>query len=424
MSGLVLLMGLLVLSYAGSLLVAARPGRAVGLASGTELVALGIVLGPDVLGLIGPDALSALAPVAHVALGWVGLILGVEAAASVKARGGSGARAAFLRGFALALATMALVALPLLAILVRFVQAGTQTSVMLALACGAACAGVLREGPSAPDAQADEAREGDAASPAPPDARASGGDLACVLALVVVSTIAVWRGAPTAAWGLGAAGPLVGLVLGAIAALLLGKTPRDDATWGVLLGVSLLAIGIAARLSLHAMAITFPIGAMLVIASPARAHVRGLVSPTERAVLLPTLVLAGASLVPKPLASVQLVIALALGAVAMRLLGRLLASRRVTLGEARATLLGAPPIGACVGLSILLAAPAREATSEGSRLAALPLLIAVAAGLVAEIARARARASIAGTGGSDRPPQPTPPTPPTPPMPHGREVSR
>jgi hypothetical protein len=120
--------------------------------------------------------------------------------------------------------------------------------------------------------------------------------------------------------------------------------------------------------------------------------------------------------VPKPLASVQLVIALALGAVAMRLLGRLLASRRVTLPEARATIVGAPPIGACVGLSILLAAPAREASSEGSRLAALPLLIAIAAGLVAEIARARARASIANA--SDRPP------PPMPPMARDREVAR
>jgi hypothetical protein len=419
-SGLVLLMGLLVLSYAGSLLVAARPGRAVGLASGTELVALGVVLGPEVLGLIGPDALAALAPVAHVALGWVGLILGVEAASSVGVRGAPGARGAFLRGFGLALATMALVALPLLAILVRFVQVGAQTSVMLALACGAACAGVLREGSHAPNApnapdELDDGRESDGAAPAPPDARASGADLACVLALVVVSTIAVWRGAPTAAWGLGAAGPLVGLALGAIAALLLGKTPRDDATWGVLLGVSLLAIGIAARLSLHAMAVTFPIGAMLVLASPVRGHVRALVAPTERAVLLPTLVLAGASLVPKPLASVQLVIALAFGAVAMRLLGRRLASRRLPLAEARATILGAPPIGACIGLSILLAAPAREAAWEGSRLAALPLLIAVAAGLVAEIARARARASMASASGSDRPP---------PPMTQGREVAR
>jgi hypothetical protein len=387
-SGLVLLMGLLVLSYAGSLLVSARPGRAVGLASGTELVVLGVVLGPEVLGMIGPDTLSALGPIAHVALGWLGLILGASAG-SLRGVPAS-ERAGLGRGFLLAVATMLAVSAPVLGLLLAFPkQIALRDAVVAALACGVVAAAVLRD---------PRARVADEPEHARADARGSGGDLACALAMVVLASFTARPGGPAIAWAYAAAGPLVGALLGAIAALLLGKAPRDDAAWGVLLGVALLATGIAARLWLHALVVSFAIGAVLALASPARAQIRALIAPSERAVQLPSLVLAGASLLPRPIASesgaagTRLVIAVVVVAIAARLAARWWPARRAPAGEARGALLGAPPLGVFLGLSLLIADPARGDGHEGGRaIVALPLLVAATIGLAAEIARARAR---------------------------------
>ena len=53
MNAVLLLMGLLVLSYLGSFLVGGRTVRGAGLPSGIEYVALGFVLGPQVLDMVG-----------------------------------------------------------------------------------------------------------------------------------------------------------------------------------------------------------------------------------------------------------------------------------------------------------------------------------------------------------------------------------
>src|SRR5262249_11838901 len=75
---MILLMGLLVLSYIGSFLVSGRAIRGFGLPSGAEYVRLGVALGPHVLGIVEPSMLEAFAPVAHVALGWLALIIGLD----------------------------------------------------------------------------------------------------------------------------------------------------------------------------------------------------------------------------------------------------------------------------------------------------------------------------------------------------------
>src|SRR5579862_1162222 len=58
-NAVLLLMGLLVLSYIGSFLVTRRSVGSTGLPSGIEYTALGYLLGPHALGLIGPDDLKA-----------------------------------------------------------------------------------------------------------------------------------------------------------------------------------------------------------------------------------------------------------------------------------------------------------------------------------------------------------------------------
>ena len=71
MNALLLLMGLLVLSYIGSFLVGGRALRGVGLPSGAEYVALGFLLGPHVLGIVERSMLVSFEPIVQVALGWL-----------------------------------------------------------------------------------------------------------------------------------------------------------------------------------------------------------------------------------------------------------------------------------------------------------------------------------------------------------------
>src|SRR5579864_4661236 len=77
MNAILLLMGLLVLSYLGSLLVGGRIVRGVGLPSGAEYVALGFLLGPQALGLVERSILVSFEPIAHVAVGWLALAIGL-----------------------------------------------------------------------------------------------------------------------------------------------------------------------------------------------------------------------------------------------------------------------------------------------------------------------------------------------------------
>jgi Kef-type K+ transport system membrane component KefB len=81
-----------------------------------------------------------------------------------------------------------------------------------------------------------------------------------------------------------------------MAALLLGRTFRIAEAWGVLLGISMLTIGTASRLGLAGLAAMFVMGVALSALSPRRAEIIEMVAPTERPVMLPALLLAGASI--------------------------------------------------------------------------------------------------------------------------------
>jgi Kef-type K+ transport system membrane component KefB len=69
-----------------------------------------------------------------------------------------------------------------------------------------------------------------------------------------------------------------------------------DETWAVLFGVTLLAIGATARLALSTLTASFFLGMAMAALSKHGRELRGMVAPTERPVLLPALVLAGAHL--------------------------------------------------------------------------------------------------------------------------------
>jgi len=69
-----------------------------------------------------------------------------------------------------------------------------------------------------------------------------------------------------------------------------------DETWAILFGVSLIAIGTTARLGLSTLTASFFAGLAVSLLSKHGKELRAMVAPTERPVLLPALLLAGAHL--------------------------------------------------------------------------------------------------------------------------------
>ena len=89
---------------------------------------------------------------------------------------------------------------------------------------------------------------------------------------------------------------VLGLLLGAGAAWLMRREPSLEDAWGLLFGVALIGIGASARLGLSTLTASFFAGLSASILSRHGHELRAVVAPTERPVLLPALLLAGARL--------------------------------------------------------------------------------------------------------------------------------
>jgi hypothetical protein len=135
-------------------------------------------------------------------------------------------------------------------------------------------------------------------------------------------------------WWTSVLGTLVlGILLGAVTATLLRAEPRASDGWGALLGAALLGIGVAWRLGMSPQTVTFVLGMSLAAFSRHGVELRSMFARTERPVLLPTLVLAGAQVKVDHIAPFVSITALAL---AVRLVVRLV------MAPAFAGLAGAP----------------------------------------------------------------------------------
>jgi Kef-type K+ transport system membrane component KefB len=285
-------MGLLVLSYLGSFLVTGRTVRGTGLPSGVEYVALGFVLGPQVLDWVAGDMLEAFEPVVQVALGWLAFAVGLDYgyAADKRVRAGSLALGTFG-----ALATGSAVAAAAWLAMKRLHAPGTFVEhVLLAGGVGAACSETTRhavrwivERHNASGPLADRLNE-----------LAHADDLLPLLAIAFLFAFEPTRNVavrlPLRDWP--ALTVSLGLILGAGAALLVRSDLPQDDTWAVLFGVSLIAIGTSARLALSTLTASFFMGVAVSLLSRHRRELRAMVGPTERPVLLPALLLAGARL--------------------------------------------------------------------------------------------------------------------------------
>jgi hypothetical protein len=385
--GIWLMLGLLLLAYLGSNLVGGRAIRGFGLPSGSEYLVLGFALGPHVLDVLGRSLAHTFEPVVLVGTGWLALVIGVGYV-RVADRWVNPSRAAtgVLLGAVSCLAVCA-------AVYFAAPHAGFYGFSRIALALGiGACASattrhsvrwvVERHGARGPlaDFAADAAR---ASAIVPP------------LALTVLFALAP-GGALPAVPVPGRVGITLGFGagLGLIAALLLGRDFRRDESWGVLLGTGLLCVGAADRAGLSLLGAMIAMGLTLA-ASRHRLDIKAMLTPTEKPVLLPVVLLAGAYVnlrLPTP------VFVLVAVAVLAKLVVRLVLGLCVGFGPARGT-------GADFGLSMTasggftIAAALAFSTRVPGITADAVLLFAVVSTLLGEwIGPAALRRSLARAG--------------------------
>jgi hypothetical protein len=291
-------MGLLVLAYVGSFLVGGHSIRGVGLPSGAEYVVLGFILGPSVTGLVERSMLETFDPIADVAVGWIALLIGF----GFGVEGGKRARAtAVLGGSAISLFTGGVIFLVLWFVSGKLTTLHGVDRILFGGGIAAACSETTRQavrwvterhGARGPLATLlGELSQTDDLIPI----------MAVVLlfALAIPSHLTMKIGVKTMIftiepWGWAAITLGFGAVLGALAALLLGRDFRTNESWGVLLGLSVMGIGINARLGLSSIGTMFVLGFVAALFSRHRDALREMVSSTDRPVLHPALLLAGA----------------------------------------------------------------------------------------------------------------------------------
>lgn len=402
MSPLWLLLTLLVVAYFGSILVGGRTIRGFGLPSGVEWLLVGFACGPQALGIFDGSTIREFQPLAMVALAWVALVIGLDYGYVGSRRIAVGG---LLLGAGLALLCLASVAGLVFLYLWHFTdlsprEAALTASTVATVSCETTRQAVRwvseRYGADGPLARcfADIA---------------DGEDIVPILAISVViafsprpETIVVL---PGAGWvGVTLA---LGVVFGLLGALLIRRSLAHGESWGVLLGVALLATGVTAQLGLATVAALFWLGMTLAIFSRQDTGLRQSLQPTERPVLLPVLLLAGGSIeFGSADRSTWLLVLIAVGT---RVLIKLVSGPLVAISVPAArsaplsvgiALLPAGNLTMCIALSCYMALPA----SMGR----LALLTAVAIVLLGELlGPAALRRSLRSAGELHEPEQPT-----------------
>lgn len=288
MNAVAFLLGLLVLAYLGSILVGGRAIRGFGLASGAEYLVLGFVLGPQVLSVVSRPLVETFQPVLLVGVSWLGLVLGVSYLRVGQRRVPV---PHIVLGVALSALVSACVSLTVFFGASQFSPLPRVEVIAFAATAGIVCSETTRH--SVRWVVERYGAKGPLADLAADTARASA--LFAALSFAVVNAWlsgAALQGFSVSERVLVSLG--LGVVLGFTAALLLGREFRRDESWGILLGTSLLGTGAAARLNLSPISTTFAMGLTLAIVSPHRLDIKAMVTPTEKPVLLPVLLLAGA----------------------------------------------------------------------------------------------------------------------------------
>jgi hypothetical protein len=306
-NAVLLLLGLLALSYLGSALRGGRAIRGLGLPSGAEYLCLGAALGSHALGIISRSLLESFEPLLVVGASWIAFVAGlgysrVGTRPVTLGHALIGVLSAVLVGSGVCAAVF--YAVPWLAPQLmrdRVLVAGGAACVSSGSTRQAVRWVVQRYSVSGPlaDALADYARA------------------SALVPVLGVGLLLAFFPAPGLAF---LAFPArvgmtvgIGVLLGLVALALLARGLTRDETWGILVGTSLLSMGVATRLGLSALSASFALGLTIGTLSRRRAELSAMVRPTERAVLLPMAVLAGA-LVDLRAPAVAIIVPLALAA--------------------------------------------------------------------------------------------------------------
>lgn len=380
MNQVALLLVLLVVAYFGGAL---RSEQArFGMASGIEYVLLGIVLGPHLLGVLTSNSIQGFEPLLLMAVGWLATALGMGYGLF------NGRRVAwshFAVGSLLSALTCGVIFLTVAHVGQTWGGLSPKSSALVGLASGAVSAG------SGHHAVNWAMRSPVEDSPLKRLLSSLGNvdDLPPLLALsglVVLApptTTRDWSG-----WQLAIAGLSFGTVLGAAVAALLGPRLRRFELWPVLVGAVLLVVGIVLRLGMPMLAPVFLLGIVVTLLSPHRTEIRKLVLATERPLLLPTLLLAGALVeAPHTRGEWLVVLAAVLARIFLQFFSGFVLSLVFRAARGQGTLIGQALLpSSCaslaMGLVVYLARP-----GEVGRLV---LVVSVAATLVGEVLGARA----------------------------------
>ena len=373
MSSVALLLGLLLVAYVGGQLMSGRSGYR--LASGAEYLLLGVALGPLALGAVERATLRAWEPVGIVGSAWFALVIGADY--GFRDRGRISIRG-LLAGLVLSSLTAAAVALAVVYVAPRVT--GLRGRELWLVAGGSALVACETTRHAVRWAVGQRGNGG-------PLSRlvadlADSDDLVPILGVAVLFP-ALDPPRITAAhvplWGFALATPAIGIVLGATAAALLRSELRASDGWGVLIGAVLLATGITWRLGLSPQSATFALGVSLSLFSRHGTEFRKMLARSEQAVLLPTLLLAGADLEVHRVLTVLAILALAF---AVRV------ALRVAAGPAIALLAGvkagsAPAIGAglltsgALSITIGLSCASRFPGASGDTILAISVGLAI-----------------------------------------------
>jgi hypothetical protein len=402
MNALILMMALLALVYLSSLIRRGRSGRVLGLAAGSEWLILGLVLGASGLGVVDRALQAEVEPVLYVAVGWVSLVIGVDYGVVRGRRLRLGRIVAGLTIGALTIAAVAGSAYWLTPLVGLELDGGDRW--VLAIGLGAV----------ASETACDTVRWVSARHGAVGrlslllDGLAQAKDAICIVAagaaICLHPSFDLARRLPHGGPTLLAVVVAIGVLIGVMATMMLSREARVEQTWGLLVGIVLLAAGTTAMLRLPVITMLFTIGLVVGVASRHRERIATFVEPTRSGALLPVLILAGARLDPHLLVTRGLLVGgvLAARALVLFLAGLVLApvgragGAALLLGPA---MLPAGPLSITIGLGFALVFPG----DIGDTVLAAAAVVTVSGELFGPVALRRVLRRVGEIGGEPAP---------------------